>query len=112
MILLPVIWFAFWIVVALAAGAALMSAQPDNGGPAAPCMTLRDWLAGQETLSDYDHPDSWKHYGVILEAVSGRPPDAAAEPLSYFKWECEARAKIRFMRADAMIAARKGGSHD
>lgn len=108
-----------------------MSAQPDDGGPAFPAdyeaensrpgsraweqhpgMSLRDWFAGQETLSDYDHPDSWKHYGVILEAVSGRPPDAAAEPLSYFKWECEARAKIRFMRADAMIAARKGGSHD
>jgi len=77
----------------------------DDGGPAFPIpwgqvmsksgkgMTLRDWLAGQETLSDYDHPDSWKHYSVMLEAVNGAPPDSKAEPLSYFKWECEARAK-------------------
>ncbi len=97
--------------------------QIDDGGPAFPTkreyqtefgpgyeqvegMTLRAWFAGQETLSDYDHPDSWQHYSLMLEAVNGAPPDAAAEPLDYFKWECEARAKMRFMRADAMLAAR------
>ncbi len=90
--------------------------QIDDGGTAFPAqdnynghfpgMSLRDWFAGQETLSDYDHPDSWKHYSVMLEAVNGVPPDFKTEPLGYFKWECEARAKIKLMRADAMIAAR------
>lgn len=99
-----------------------MSTPMDNGGPAFPCpidedggwynkeangMTLRDWFAGQETLSDYDHPDAWEAYDIALELVNGPHPDTETNPLGYYKWECEARAKIKLMRADAMLAARK-----
>ena len=87
-----------------------MNTETINDGGTASEKTLRDWFAGREALSDYDHPDSWKHYSFMLEAVNGAPPDSKTEPLSYFKWECEARAKARLMRADAMIAARKGAS--
>lgn len=100
-----------------------MSTPIDNGGPAFPVpdshhangqvqyggygMTLRDWFAGQETLSDYDHPDAWKSYDIVLVGVNGPHPDPKTNPLGYYKWECEARAKLRLMRADAMLAARK-----
>lgn len=81
----------------------------DDGGPASE-KTLRDWFAGREALSDYDHPDSWKHYSLVLEAVNGPSPDSVADTLGYFKWECEGRAKMKLMRADAMLSARKGAS--
>lgn len=78
--------------------------------PAMPGMSLRVWLAGQETLSDYDHPEAWESIHAISQVVNGTPPDVNANPLEYFRWECEARAKIKLMRADVMLAALKGGA--
>ena len=94
-----------------------------DGGPAFPCendagkeynwikrgMSLRDWFAGNETLSDYDHTASWDNYCAALNAINGPSPDSSTDPVGYFKWECQARAKMKFMRADAMLAARERG---
>ena len=83
-----------------------LTGQPINGF-FDPGMTLRDWFAGQETLSDYDHPEAWKAYHIAMEVVNGPHPDPGTDPLGYHKWECEARAKVKLTRADAMLAARK-----
>lgn len=103
-----------------------MSDAINDGGPAFPCpvefdpngqlvshgsfgMSLRDWFAGNETLSDYDHPASWDHYVAAINAINGPSPDCSIDPTGYYRWEFEARAKMKLMRADAMLAARKGG---
>lgn len=88
----------------------------NDGGPAFPnndqhgCaysgMTLRDWFAGQETLADYDHPDSWDNYAKTLRSFNGEYPDTK-DNLAICIWEFEARAKMKLARADAMIKARE-----
>ena len=82
-----------------------MSAKINDGGPAFPCtppdgnpnayamfpsgpgMTLRDWFAGQATESDVMH---WRNAVGI---------------------GCT-RETAKYAYADAMLAARKGGSND
>jgi len=65
-------------------------------------MTLRDWLAGQESLSDCDLQIS-----AMEQIVRKRSPKFAENPLAYMTWEAEVRAVLRYIRADAMIRARQ-----
>jgi len=83
----------------------------DDGGPAFPIpwegrangMTLRDWIAAQ--------PDITGSTLMIAqeqgEALAGPRPD---DPLGSYRWQCEVLAALRYIAADAMIAARKGGA--
>ena len=65
-------------------------------------MSLRDYFAAHETLSDCLDAAS-NFWSVIL----GRPMTSWQEnPSEYISDECEARAKLRLMRADAMLKAR------
>lgn len=98
-----------------------------DGGPAFPVpdlhpgamqvgssgMSLRDWFAGQETLADFDAPEAsvpkW-----AAEALAGRQPDLshvtkADNWIEHVKWEAEWRAKLKYIRADAMLRARGRG---
>lgn len=102
-----------------------MSAAND-GGPAFPAqdwqakgnhhpgMSLRDWFAGQETLADFDNPDATMPRGMA-EALAGRPrPDHGAgntrdQWLAMLQWDADWRARLKFIRADAMLRAREGG---
>ena len=69
-------------------------------------MTLRDWLAGQEKV-DTNEEFEW----ALCEALAGpRPPGSyQSNPLEWFAWDNQWRAAVRYARADAMLAARKGG---
>ncbi|MCG6112902.1 MAG: hypothetical protein MEQ74_12060 [Paracoccus sp.] len=93
-----------------------MSDRIDNGGPAFPAcneanyndtmgMTLRDWFAGQASVGvDEPHPD------VAKALMRSEIPNWADDPIAATFWWAEAEAKLRYIRADAMIAARKGGA--
>jgi len=100
-----------------------MSGPINSGGPAFPCevpadyrdteptkfpgMTLRDWFAGNERIDDNEE------FGVqILESLVGPRPEGtwSSNPLEWLDWDSRWRAAIRYSRADAMIAARKGGA--
>jgi len=97
-----------------------MSTQKDDGGPAFPqyrteypeCeggMTLRDWFAGQETLAEWDSPQAAPSR-QMCELLAGSPmPEGgwSTNILESFKWEAKWRSALRYIRADAMIAARK-----
>lgn len=94
---------------------------PNDGGSAFPCeggldsglyadpgMSLRDWFAGHETLRDWDNPEVSMSQ-PFAEALTGekRPEKSSMEdPVANFKWEAKWRAALRYLRADAMIAAR------
>lgn len=91
-----------------------MSAPIDDGGPAFPIpasesnyyqegMSLRDWLAGQEQISDESY--SWPELCI---ALAGPCPKWGrdANPLEWFAWENKWKAAVRYARADAMLAAR------
>lgn len=67
-------------------------------------MSLRDWFAGQEQLSDFD--DSRVQLPQkTMETLAGYPmPSGVLEAL---KWEADWRAALRLIRADAMLAARE-----
>jgi hypothetical protein len=91
--------------------------EKDDGGPAYPAgygldgicivypgMSLRDWLAGQEDLNDCAET-SFKSFS---EALGITPVNYASDPIGYMAWEAEIRAKIKYMRADAMLKARSG----
>lgn len=106
---------------------------PNNGGPAFPQaltfdpageartpgmyfanaegMTLRDYFAANENIAEYDFPEAGIPMSVA-ESLAGPIPDGAwvKNPLETMKWEARWRAAIRYIRADAMIAAREGGS--
>lgn len=74
-------------------------------------MSLRDWFAGRETLEGCeDLPVE------TLEALAGRPwprlrwPGATAEDrLNALAWNADWRARLKFIRADAMLRARERG---
>jgi hypothetical protein len=86
----------------------------DDGGPAFPIqgsydtnwehngMSLRDWFAGQSDITGSTLMIN-KEQG---EALAGPRPD---DPLGSYKWQCQVLAALRYIAADAMIAARKGG---
>lgn len=44
--------------------------------------------------------------------LAGPHPAGSPEtnPLAWMQWDCEWRAKLRYMRADAMLKARGGAS--
>ena len=67
-------------------------------------MSLRDWFAGREKISN-DENFSWE----LCEALAGKRPekDRVSDPVGWEVWQAAWQAKIRFIRADAMLAARK-----
>jgi hypothetical protein len=69
-----------------------------------PGMSLRDWFAGKEKISN-DENFSWE----LCEALAGKMPekDMVSDPVGWEVWQATWQAKIRFIRADAMLAARK-----
>ena len=99
-----------------------MSGQIDDGGSAFPLcvpdyhddrphlqngMSLRDWFAGQERI-DQAEEFGWE----LLEALAGPRPsgDWKRNAMEWFDWSNRWQAAVRYARADAMIAARKGGA--
>ena len=90
----------------------------NNGGPAFPVtldhrgavgaygMSLRDWFAGQERIEQEEI--AWE----VCESFAGPRPsgDYKANAVEWFNWSNRWQAAVRYARADAMIAARKGGS--
>lgn len=96
----------------------------NDGGPAFPVpdlhpgamqvgssgMPLRDWFAGQEVLEDEcaDLPTA------TMEALAGRPYPGVSGPrttaqdrLDVLAWNADWRAKLKYIRADAMLRARE-----
>jgi len=91
-----------------------MSEPINDGGPAYPdlhpskdCryqdagMTLRDFFAATENLSDLD--------GVVAVAIAGPKPDGnwITNPIEWLEWDARWRSAVRYMRADAMLKARE-----
>ena len=66
-------------------------------------MSLRDWIAAQPDITGSTMMIS-KEQG---EALAGPRPD---DPLDAFRWQCMVMASLRYIAADAMLAARKGGA--
>ena len=67
-------------------------------------MNMRDYLASQETLFDVDHPESSGYSITQLEQMLGHKAPAYGT-VEYVVWEAKARAALKYLRADAMIAA-------
>ena len=66
-------------------------------------MTLRDWFAMQhEATVD-------KMTGNEAEAIGVPMPLGLGTPLEWLRWRAAARAKLRYIEADAMIRARGEG---
>lgn len=83
----------------------------NDGGPAFPQvnetsgMSLRDWFAGQTSLTDA--------HNILLdieycEKLVGHPrPDLDTDVEGGLRWTCAVSAKLKYMQADAMLEARK-----
>ena len=67
-------------------------------------MTLRDWFAGNEQLVDCVEISV-----PACEALAGKRPDGTWKdnPIALIEWEAAWRARIRYIRADAMLKARE-----
>lgn len=89
-----------------------------EGGPAQPVdfyvdgtrkvyvgMSLRDWFAGHETLSDWDVTGACMPKEAA-ELLAGRPCPQTGNYVDNLIWEAEWRARLRFIRAEAMLKAR------
>lgn len=66
-------------------------------------QSQRDRFAGQPDITGSTMMIS-KEQG---EALAGPRPD---DPLDSYRWQCMVMASLRYIAADAMIAARKGGA--
>ena len=96
-------------------GAAFPLYAPESDFPEymQPGMTLRDHFAAQETLIGFDMGVD-KVPVAVAEILAGPMPGGegfttidAEHQLAMLKWQAKWRAAIRYIRADAMIAARK-----
>lgn len=64
-----------------------------------PAITTRDWLAATMEC------DFTVHETKLAEEIAGRPmPDT---PVEQIQWAFEIEAKIRYMKADAMLKVRE-----
>jgi hypothetical protein len=95
----------------------MMDEKPD-GGPAFPnpalaneaCsfssdvtgMTLRDWFAGHQHITDEELSEA-KATQIMGDECPRWSPDTAGDCI---KWWVMAEARLRYIKADAMIAAR------
>lgn len=74
-------------------------------------MSLRDWFAGRETLREWDNSDS-NPSAAFCETLAGpKPPHGWGyktedELVAMLQWEATWRARIKYIRADAMLKAR------
>ncbi len=96
----------------------MSNAIKNNGGPAFPTpdtevlgdpgMSLRDWFATNETLSEWDMPDvvMSKQAGELLAGECMPEGGYSVQPLEMLKWEAKWRAALKYIRADAMLAER------
>lgn len=92
-----------------------------NGGPAFPCpidckeaemgATLRDYFAIHAKLDEDDFPDS---IGANSVVAGFEPPKdkngsyrSTEDPIGWLKWCATLEAKIRYIKADAMLAERE-----
>lgn len=88
----------------------------NDGGPAFPSpdwngswagpeanhgISTRDWFAGQASIGP-DEP----HADLAAGLMGSDVPNWQADPVAASKWWAEAEAKLRFIKADAMLAAR------
>ena len=94
-------------IIARQADGEIMSGHDFNVGG----MTLRDHFAAQETLSDFDTSETSIAL-CVSEALAGysvpvRVVGSRAYALKWAAWNAKWRATLRYIRADAMIAARK-----
>lgn len=97
--------------------------KPNDGGPAFPTfdwdaelplngMSLRDWFAGRETLAEWDRSSDAVMPNRFAEILAGeRKPEKTwdEDPIAWFRFEAKWRAALRYIRADAMLAAREKG---
>ena len=70
-------------------------------------MSLRDYLASKETLSDFD---AEQMSDKIINALATEPKPEGSwsdNPLEWIRWEAGWRARLKYIRADAMIKARE-----
>lgn len=88
----------------------------NTGGPAFPqgcAIGDRSIVEGGMTKREYyaTHLNAGESMNQpMAELLIGRPmPDANADPVAWFAFWFDVESKIRFMRADAMIAASKEG---
>lgn len=91
----------------------------NDGGPAFPfkCqgpttapevyygMALRDYLAAHESLAELDQSDRTGLPVEIAEQLAGRKRPAKIG-MDFLQWEADWRAAWKYIRADAMLAAR------
>lgn len=73
-------------------------------------MTLRDYFASKESLIEFDHPEA-NISKPMMEALAGeeQPENGwGGDLIAMFRFEAKWRAALKYIRADAMIAARNG----
>ena len=74
-------------------------------------MSLRDYFASKEQLHELDNGITFMS-PKMGEALAGeKMPEAgwSKDPIAMCKWEAKWRAALKYIRADAMLAAREKG---
>ena len=93
----------------------------NDGGPAFPNvpsdpgysqweqgMTLRDWFARQDSLKDLGDLNNMQLKDAVPIAVAIAGPHPSGEdPLAWVEWWARVRARLKYIRADAMLKARE-----
>jgi hypothetical protein len=86
-----------------------------DGGPAFPVpepglecgMTLLDYFAIHADMRELIEPDGFIPQRLALAVMGGEnPPNWDSEQVAATQWWCEAEAKIRYIKAHAMLRAR------
>ncbi len=68
-------------------------------------VTVLDFFAAHEPLADFDNGNATIAKKLAEQLVGhGEPPGCLEFPLVALRWEAEWRAKLRYLRAEAMLA--------
>jgi len=70
-------------------------------------MSLLDYFAAKEDLSDFNGSGGFCPEG-LSESLAGPKPsgDFKTNPIEWFKWDAVIRAKMKYIRAKAMLKVR------
>lgn len=70
-------------------------------------LTMRDYFAAHADMRELIENDGYIPQRLALNVMDGvEPPNWENNHLAASQWWCEAEARVRYMKADAMLRAR------
>lgn len=70
-------------------------------------ISMRDYFAIHADMYELIESDGFIPQRIAVHVMGNQPPNWDNEPIAATEWWCEAEARVRYMKAGAMLKARE-----